>query len=225
MQDDPFDLPIEKLASQLWSRTIDGQLEYVNNRKIAESRLRSEAQNYRRMVDCVPACVCVADPAGKLVYVNKVGLAALGRPGEEVVGDLWMNYIHPTEVEAARAQWAQCIEAGRPVDVVVRMQHYDGVYRWQKLVAEPFYDEGVVVNWYLVGIEVDDAVKAQEALKKSEKEARELLDRLPGRFATRTTADSRTLTAGNMRTASIAGTIPVPFLISTRTEACTNGMP
>jgi PAS domain S-box-containing protein len=189
MQDDPFDLPIENLASQLWPRTIDGQLEYVSDRKIAESRLRSEVQNYRRIVDCVPACVCVADPAGKLVYVNKVGLAALGRPGEEVVGDLWMNYIHPSEVEAARAQWAQCIEAGRPVDVVVRMQQYDGVYRWQHLVAEPFYDEGVVVNWYMVGFEVDDAVKAQEALKKSEKEARELLDRLPGRFATRTTAD------------------------------------
>jgi PAS domain S-box-containing protein len=185
IKDDPFDLPIENLASQLWSRTIDGQLEYVNDRKIAESRLRSEGQNYRRMVGCVPACVCVADPAGKLVYVNRAGLAALGRPSEEVVGDLWMNYIHPTEVEAVRTEWAQCIEVGRPVDVVVRMQHYDGVYRWQHLVAEPFYDEGVLVNWYLVGIEVDDAVKAQEALKKSEKEARELLDRLPGRFTTK----------------------------------------
>jgi len=189
MKDDSFDLPVEDLAGRPSPRTIDGQLEYANDRKIAESRLRSEMQSYRRIVDRVPACVCVADPAGKLVYVNKVGLAALGRPSEEIVGDLWMNYIHPSEVEAARAQWAQCIEAGRPVDVVVRMQQYDGVYRWQHLVAEPFYDEGVVVNWYLVGIEVDDAVKAQEALKKSEKEARELLDRLPGRFATRTAAD------------------------------------
>ncbi|MFM0204516.1 PAS domain-containing protein [Paraburkholderia fungorum] len=161
----------------------------INDRKIAETRLRSEGQNYRRIVDGVPACVCVADPAGKLVYVNKAGLAALGRPSEEVVGDLWMNCIHPSEVEAARVQWAQCIEAGRPVDVVVRMQHYDGAYRWQHLVAEPFYDDGVVVNWYLVGIEVDDTVKAQEAVKKSEREARELLDRLPGRCATRTTAD------------------------------------
>src|SRR5258708_1949563 len=51
MQDDPFDLPIEKLASQLWSRTIDGQLEYVNNRKIAEWPLRREAQTYSRIVD------------------------------------------------------------------------------------------------------------------------------------------------------------------------------
>jgi PAS domain S-box-containing protein len=161
----------------------------INDRKIAESHLRSEGQHYRRIVDGVPACVCVADAAGKLAYVNKAGLAALGRPSEEVVGDLWMNYVHPSEVEAARAQWAQCIEARRPVDVVVRMQHCDGVYRWHHLVAEPFYDEGVVVNWYLVGIEVDDTVKAQEALKKSEREARELLDRLPGRFATRTTAD------------------------------------
>lgn len=151
----------------------------INDRKIAESRRRSEGQNYRRIVDCVPACVCVADPAGNLVYVNKVGLAALGRPSEEVVGDLWMNYIHPTEVEAARAQWAQCIEAGRPVDVVVRMQQYDGAYRWQHLIAEPFYDEGAIVNWYLVVIEVDDAVKAQEILKKNEREAREIVDAMP----------------------------------------------
>jgi PAS domain S-box-containing protein len=41
----------------------------------------------------------------------------------------------------------------------------------------------------MVSIEVDDAVKTQAALRKSEKEARELLDRLPGRFGTRTAAD------------------------------------
>jgi hypothetical protein len=29
MTDDPFDLPIQNLANELWSRTIDGQLEYV----------------------------------------------------------------------------------------------------------------------------------------------------------------------------------------------------
>jgi hypothetical protein len=62
-----------------------------------------------------------------------------------------MNYIHPAEVEAARAEWAQCIEAGRPVDVIVRMQQYDGVYAWRRHIAEPFYEEGIVVNWYLPG--------------------------------------------------------------------------
>ncbi|MEW9584709.1 PAS domain S-box protein [Paraburkholderia sp. DGU8] len=180
MKDDPFDLPIERLASQLWSRTIDGQPEYMNGRKIAESRLRSQVQNFRRMVDCVPACVCVADPAGKLVYVNKVGLATLGRPREEVVGDLWMNYIHPTDVEAARAQWAQCIEAGRPVDVVVRMQQYDGAYRWQRLLAEPFYDKGVVVNWYLVCTNIDDLKETEVALQHREHQLREITETIPG---------------------------------------------
>jgi PAS domain S-box-containing protein len=162
----------------------------IHERKIAESLLRTEEETYRRIVDSVPACVCVGGPAGELLYVNKVGVASLGRPMEELVGKRWMDYIHPDDVQAARQQWEACIAARETVDIAVRMLQRDGVYRWQRLLAEPSRcQNGDVANWYLIGTEIEETIKAQQALTASEREARDLLDRLPGRFAVRTEHD------------------------------------
>ena len=103
--------------------------------------------------------------------------------------DGW-THIHPDDVQAARQQWSAHIAAREPVDMALRMLQHDGVYRWQRLLAEPSRGvNGEVVNWYLIGIEIEETIKAQQALTASEREARELLDRLPGRFATRTEQD------------------------------------
>ncbi|WNC89167.1 PAS domain-containing protein [Paraburkholderia sp. FT54] len=159
----------------------------IDDRKTSESLLRIEEETYRRIVDSVPACVCVGGPNGDLLYVNKVGVAALGRPMEEILGDRWMAYIHPDDVQAAQQQWKARIAAREPVDIAVRMRQHDGVYRWKRLLAEPSRcSNGHVINWYLIGIEIDETIKAQQAVAASGREARELLDRLPGRFATRT---------------------------------------
>ncbi|MDB5833272.1 MAG: sensor histidine kinase [Caballeronia sp.] len=162
----------------------------IHDRKTAEFFLRAEEETYRRIVDSVPACVYVGGPTGELLYVNKVGVANLGRPLEEIVGDGWMTSIHPDDVQAARQQWNASIAACEPVVLAVRMLQHDGVYRWQHLLAEPSRcSNGDVINWYLIGIEIEETIKAQQALAASEREARELLDRLPGRFATRTEQD------------------------------------
>jgi PAS domain S-box-containing protein len=162
----------------------------IHDRKTAESLLRTEEETYRRIVDSVPACVCIGGSTGQLLYVNKVGVAALGKPMEEILGDGWMAYIHPDDVQAARQQWKVHIAAREPVDIAVRMLQHDGVYRWQRLLAEPSRGQnGDVINWYLIGIEIEETITAQQALAASEREARELLDRLPGRFATRTEHD------------------------------------
>ncbi|MGV2292373.1 PAS domain-containing protein [Trinickia sp. YCB016] len=153
----------------------------IHDRKLAESRLRTKEEAYRRIVDCVPACVCVGNPDGELVYVNKVGVAALGKPIDDIIGERWMEYIHPDEADLARSQWKAHIAARKPVDVIVRMLQHDGVYRWQHLLAEPLLcDNGDVINWYLVGIEIDEAVKAQEALKAREHQLREITETIPG---------------------------------------------
>jgi len=65
----------------------------------------SEQEAYRRIVDCVPACLCVANPADELLYINEVGVAASGRPLGEIIGERWMNYIHPDEADSVRSEW------------------------------------------------------------------------------------------------------------------------
>jgi PAS domain S-box-containing protein len=151
---------------------------------------RVDSETWREILDRVPACVGVVNSTGQLLYVNTVGISALGRPAEAIIGDQWQDFIHPDDADETRARWKRCIAARETVDIQVRMLQHDNRYRWQHIVAEPFFDErGKVSNWYLVGVEIEDGVKAQQALKQSEREARELLERLPGRFSTRTEED------------------------------------
>jgi len=85
----------------------------IHDRKTAESLLRIErGKPIGRIVDSVPACVCVGGPTGELVYVNK------NRPSprwddrwRKIVGDRWMAYIHPDDLPAALQRWKACIAA------------------------------------------------------------------------------------------------------------------
>lgn len=153
----------------------------IHDRKTAESRLRTDEQAWRRMVDCVPACVCVGAPDGALVYVNRVGVAALGQPSESITGDGWMRFFHPDDASAVRSQWQACMASRRPVDLVARMRMHDGQYRWQHLRAEPLLAEnGAVVNWYGLASDIHARKLAEEALEQREHQLREIAETIPG---------------------------------------------
>jgi PAS domain S-box-containing protein len=143
--------------------------------------------DFRRVADTVPASILVADADGKVLYANKRFVAALGRPPEELVEEGWLESIEPTFREETKAKWYDCIRTRTRLDVIWRFRVYDGTYRWQHLRAEPSsHEESGDARWYLVGVDVDEQFKAREALQASEREAREILDRVPAMISIRT---------------------------------------
>jgi PAS domain-containing protein len=59
------------------------------------SELRTD---YGRIVDGVPGCILVADDQGQIVYANRVAVATLGRPMEELLGDGWLTSVDPSSL-------------------------------------------------------------------------------------------------------------------------------
>jgi PAS domain S-box-containing protein len=136
--------------------------------------------DYGRIVDGVPGCILVADAEGQIVYANRVAVATLGRPLEELLGDGWLTSVDPSSLSEARSLWYRCIRSNEPLNVIWRFRQSGGAYRWQHFKAEPTTDnDSGTVTWYLLGIDVDEQFRIQEALKASEQEAREILDRVP----------------------------------------------
>ena len=123
-------------------------------------------------------------PDGTMVYANKVASTALGKPIEEILGHQWMQHIHPEQYEEGYKRWMRCVATKTPLDTRWFMLQYDGQYRWQHILAHPSFDErGNVVSWYMMGIEIDQQVGAEQALQTREREARELLNRVPAMLA------------------------------------------
>src|SRR5246127_2677575 len=143
--------------------------------------------DYRRIVDGVPGCILVAGAEGQIVYANKVAIATLGRTLEDLSGAGWMKNLDSNFVTEAEKAWRRCVQEREPLDAIWRFRQHDGTYRWHHLKAEPTIDhDSTGVTWYILGIDVDELFKAQEVLKASEHEAREILDRIPAMISLRT---------------------------------------
>ena len=136
--------------------------------------------DYRRIVDSVPGCILVADAEGQIVYANKVAVATLGRSLEDLLGAGWLKSLDCSLINDAKTTWQRCVQKREPLNAIWRLRQHDDTYRWQHLKAEPTTDgDSTAVTWYILGVDIDEQFKAQEALKASEQEAREILDRVP----------------------------------------------
>jgi PAS domain S-box-containing protein len=145
-----------------------------------EEALTSSEQELRLLVEALPALVWRAGPEGNIEYVNKRVLDYFGAPLGEVIGWGWMEKVHPDDVAFKVRTWLQNLESGKPHDVICRFRGADGGYRWFEVRGEPLRaNDGAVLGWYGVLIDIDDRRRAEEALRESEYKLRQIIETVP----------------------------------------------
>ena len=161
----------------------------IEDRKRAEDALRESARELRQLVDSVPGMIAVANSKGEHEYANRRALNYTGTTVEESRGLGFINTIHPEEQALVRDEWLRCSALGQPMDINHRWRRFDGVYRWFHVRVEPLFDEhGGIVRWYGLLTDIEDRLKAEEALRDSELHLRLLVETLPA-VVWRATAD------------------------------------
>src|SRR5207253_2727015 len=69
--------------------------------------------------------------------------------------------------------------AGEPSEDEIRLRRADGEYRWFMVLTEPLRDEqGNIVKWYGVSIDIEDRKRAENRLKATSEQLRALSARL-----------------------------------------------
>ena len=160
----------------------------IHDRRNAEEALRQSERELRQLVDNVPGMIAVADPKGKCEYVNKRTMDFLDTDPEGF-RDRPMDTVHPDDQDSLRSVWQRCKATGEPMDFVHRVRRFDGAYRWVHVRGEALLDDrGRIVRWYYVLTDIDDQRRAEEALRESERELRQLVDSVPGMISV---ADSK----------------------------------
>src|ERR1700722_906008 len=144
--------------------------------------LTSSEQELRLLVEAIPALVWRAGPEGNIEYVNKRVLDYFGAPLSEVIGWGWMDKVHPDDVAFKVRTWLQNLESENPRDVVCRFRGADGRYRWFEIRGEPLRAarDGAALSWCGVLIDINDRRKAEEALRESEYDLRQIIETVPG---------------------------------------------
>ena len=150
--------------SSTWGTFID-----IGELKAAEDALRSSEENLRSILESIPENIVTADADGVNDYCNRHSMIFYGLPFYEVSGSGFKQVIHPDDVEKFAADVVHCIENSVPMDQPVRQRRHDGVYRWFRMRVNPAFDEnGKVVRWYGLHIDIDDEVRALQDLQHAQ---------------------------------------------------------
>jgi PAS domain S-box-containing protein len=153
----------------------------IDDQKRAEEALRETEHESRLIVDSIPGLIAVLNASGEIERVSQPLLDYFGKSLEECRQWAVDDTLHPDDRPGYLQALERSFAAGDPVEYeAVRTRRFDGVYRWFDVRGLPLRDrQGRIVRWYFLLTEIDDKKRAEDKIRQSEKEARQLLDLSP----------------------------------------------
>jgi PAS domain S-box-containing protein len=138
----------------------------------SEARLAEARRDLQSMVDTIPVFIAAYEPDGTRTFVNRRWQDYMGLTSDEATGPdaKGFPYFHPDDAKMNDRVWRASLATGEPLSIEVRVRRAaDGQYRWHTSQRVPLRDEnGNIVRWYSVGIDIHDQKVAEDALRRSE---------------------------------------------------------
>jgi PAS domain S-box-containing protein len=147
-----------------------------------EDRLFEKEQDFHYLVVLGPQIPWTADTHGQLLYVDSRWLTLVGLSLEQVIGDKWLQVVHPDDEDKTRKAWAHSIRTGQALDIEYRIRDVSGSYIWVCSRAVPRHDAHKhILKWYGTTENIQGRKETEFAVRQSEKLA--VLGRLASSIA------------------------------------------
>src|SRR6266481_673947 len=136
----------------------------IEDRKLAEEKLRQDERELRQITDAIPHNIVVMGPDGTRLYANRTFHEYTGIKPEDVNSDSFhAEKVHPDDLERLNNERQTGLERREPFEIESRVRGKDGRYRWFLVRYNPFRDEqGRLVRWYATGTDIDDGKRCEE---------------------------------------------------------------
>jgi PAS domain S-box-containing protein len=143
----------------------------IEDLKRAEDRIRL-------IINTIPTMAWSIEPNGAVDFINQRSLDYTGLTLEEELAEPTRG-IHPEDLPRVMQKWRADMAAGEPSEDEMRLRRADGEYRWFLVRTAPLRDEqGNIVKWFGVSIDIEDSKRAEEALRSSERKQRQIAAQL-----------------------------------------------
>ena len=162
---------------------IIGTIRDITIRHRAEEELKTTKQRLQHVLTSSPAVIYACNPAGDCAttFISTNVKTELGHDSEDFVNDphFWIDHIHPDDIQYVKDVFSKLVDRGSHV-LEYRFQHKDGSYRWMRDELRLLFGENgktveVVGSW----TDISDMKQAEEALRKSEQQFRDLIENSP----------------------------------------------
>jgi PAS domain S-box-containing protein len=152
----------------------------ITERKQAEDMIRQSQAELRNILDFTPHLVAVFGPDRSRLYTNQAVLDYFGFTLEEWRSFDFRKYYHPGDLERLTSETQSKFLNGIPHEYEARFLGRDGNYRWFLFRWNPLRDEnGRLLRWYVAGTDIEDRKQAEDKIRQSEMELRQILDFAP----------------------------------------------
>jgi integral membrane sensor domain MASE1/anti-sigma regulatory factor (Ser/Thr protein kinase) len=114
-------------------------------RRTASARESAAERGFRIHAQSLPQMVWIADPIGRVVWMNQ----------------RWGEFSGDDTPQRGISDWERLLALGEPFERQLLLRRGDGVSRWFLVRAEPMRDErGAIVRWYGTHTDIDEQKRA-----------------------------------------------------------------
>lgn len=138
----------------------------INDRKQVEEALRHSEALFRSLSESSPIGIFRTDAQGKCIYTNPHCQAICGFTVEEALGDGWMQFIHPDDLQAFLHQWFAATPVQQEFSTELRCCHRDGNIRFCRIRTAPIFANGEELIGHVGTVEDITETQAIERMKK-----------------------------------------------------------
>lgn len=161
---------------------VSGSFQDINERKIAEENYRKSREMFRLIFDQSPFGISLVNTeTGVNIEANSKFAEITGRTRDELTGTSWMEITHPDDLEADHVLMNELLDGKR--DFFSMQKRYirpDGNSVWIKMTVVLIKIDGMETGHHLCMIEdINEQIKAEEALRESEINFRTLFEKGP----------------------------------------------
>jgi len=146
----------------------------------ALEEIKNSQGRLQLVIDTIPSMVWSAQPDGSVDFLSHSWIEYHGFTLEDLARGGWRDLIHPEDFVMAADTFRAAFAAGKPYAHECRVRRADGEYRWILSRAVPLRDElGNIVRWYGASIDIHDRKQAEEELRRSEEQWRDVFENNP----------------------------------------------
>jgi PAS domain S-box-containing protein len=134
-------------------------------RKQAESQLVATETKFAELADNVPILCFMADPGGRVYWVNRRWYDYSGLSGDQLLGSGWTAALTPEDLSDFRRRWNHSMATGDPFEMTFALRRSDGALRTFLTRVVPLRDDHQeIARWFGTSTDVTEQESAKKAL-------------------------------------------------------------
>ena len=143
-----------------------GMLEDITERKKATNLLAIKEARWRTYLNTASEILHAITPEGRIKWVSEAITSKLGYAPEKVIGERYLDYVHPDHVDTWNQFFQDILSRGASsVSIEYRVRHADGSWIWHAMSAQTYSDRTGRTAFLGVGRDIAARIEAQSQLK------------------------------------------------------------